>query len=109
MASVNPVLVVNTETDNHFFEIVDIASDNIPQELNGETGFHIYHVRMLTELMLREICKLSDKYSLSDEDDTFENNNILIAGPTHLSSKGKIKVYNGVRIPYEKIFETYDF
>ena len=42
-------------------------------------------------------------------EETFENNNILIAGPTHLKSGGKIKVYNGKRIPYEKIFETYDF
>ena len=42
-------------------------------------------------------------------EDAFENNNILIAGPTHLKSKGKIKVYNGKRIPYQRIFETYDF
>ena len=297
MASINSVLVLNTDADNNYLEIVDIPSDNIPDILNGESGFHIYHVRMLTELILRELNNITDKYSLSDDDimcmsiasslhdigkskipqsilnfpgklspveydivkkhtvlgyemidelsgeiekriikhakdiakyhheridatgypeglkgedipisarvvaiadsfdaltsnrsykdafsqdvaiemisngmsgvfddflvecllnvvnnndlleireqlsnanrvvvdpntlstkrillvgntgyvtkkfieDAFENNNILIAGPTHLKSKGKIKVYNGIRIPYERIFETYDF
>ena len=299
MASVNPVLVLNTECENEYLETVDISSDDIPDMLNGEKGYHIYHVRMLTELMLRELNNITDIYKLTDDDircmsiasslhdigkrkipqsilnfpgklspveydivkkhsvlgsemieelssvsdidpkivehakeiakyhheridgtgypeglkgedipicarvvaiadsfdaltsarsykdafsqdvaiemisngmsgvfdeflvecllnvvnnnelieirdqisgnnrvvvdpntlttkrilltgntgyvtekfisDAFENNNILIAGPTHLKSKGKIKVYNGMRIPYEKIFETYDF
>lgn len=68
MASINPVLVLHAEGENQAFEIVDIASDNIPEMLNGETGFHIYHVRMLTELMLRELNHVTDKYALSEED-----------------------------------------
>lgn len=68
MASVNSVLILNTEAENDFLELVDISSDNIPDVLNGESGFHIYHVRMLTELILRELNKLTDRYALSDED-----------------------------------------
>lgn len=68
MPSVNPVLVLNTEGENKCPEIMDVSSDNIPSMLNGESGFHIYHVRMLTELMLSELCRISDKYPLTDED-----------------------------------------
>ncbi len=68
MASVNSLLVLNTETDKKYLEVVDIPSDSIPEMLNGETGFHIYHVRMLTELMLRELISVTDKYALSEED-----------------------------------------
>ena len=68
MASVNPLLVINEESEGMRLEVVEIASDNIPETLNGETGFHIYHVRMLTELMLREIGNVTDKYSLTEED-----------------------------------------
>ena len=68
MPSVNPVLVLNIESENKSPEIMDVSSDNIPSMLNGESGFHIYHVRMLTELILRELCHISDKYPLTDED-----------------------------------------
>ncbi len=68
MPSVNPVLVMNTEQEKKILEIVDIASDEIPDVLNGETGFHIYHVRMLTELILHELATMTDQYALTDED-----------------------------------------
>lgn len=86
MASVNSVLVLNTDADNSFLEIVDIPSDDIPVMLNGETGFHIYHVRMLTELILHELNKLTDKYSLSDE----EIKCMSIASSLHDIGKSKI-------------------
>ena len=44
-----------------------IDENSIPETLNGESGFHIYHVRMLTELILRQLKKQGD-CSLSDED-----------------------------------------
>lgn len=48
MASVNPVLVLKTEENKNYLEIVDIAVDNIPESMNGEARIHIYHARMLT-------------------------------------------------------------
>lgn len=68
MASVNPILVLNSENGNDFLEIVEISSDSIPDTLNSESGFHIYHVRMLTELMLRELKNVTDNYDLSEDD-----------------------------------------
>ncbi len=84
MPSVNPLLVIDKE--NKSFEICDIASDSIPDELNGENGFHVYHVRMLTELILRELSNITDKYSLSDE----EIISMSIASSFHDIGKSKI-------------------
>lgn len=86
MASVNPVLVLNTEMEKGFLEIVNISSDNIPDVLNGESGFHIYHVRMLTELILHELNKVTDKYLLSDEDIKY----MSIASSLHDIGKSRI-------------------
>ena len=68
MASVNALLVLNREAEKGRLEIVDIPSDSIPEILNGESGFHVYHVRMLTELILREINNVTDKYALTEEE-----------------------------------------
>ena len=86
MASVNPVLVLNSEAENAYLEIVDIPSDDIPDMLNGEKGFHIYHVRMLTELMLRELTNITDKYPLSDDDIKY----MSIASSLHDIGKSRI-------------------
>ncbi len=86
MASINPVLVLNAEGENQVLEIVDIASDNIPEMLNGEAGFHIYHVRMLTELMLRELNHVTDKYALSEEDIQY----MSIASSLHDIGKSRV-------------------
>ena len=86
MASINPLLIMNTETENNFLEIVDISSDNIPDNLNGEMGFHIYHVRMLTELMLRELVNITDRYSLTEDDIKF----MSIASSLHDIGKSRI-------------------
>ncbi len=84
MPSVNSLLVIDAE--NKSFEIHDIASDSIPEELNGERGFHIYHVRMLTELILRELINVTDKYDLSEE----EIISMSIASSFHDIGKSKI-------------------
>ncbi len=86
MASVNPLLVLNNEDERKYLEVVDVSSDNIPEMLNGETGFHIYHVRMLTELMLRELNNVTDKYVLSEEDIRY----MSIASSLHDIGKSKI-------------------
>lgn len=86
MVSLNPVLVVNEYDGKSVLEIVSISSDNIPETLNGESGFHIYHVRMLTELMLREVNNVTGKYNLSDQDIRF----MSIASSLHDIGKSKI-------------------
>lgn len=56
---------ITDEKDSVKLEYID--DDSIPEALNGESGFHIYHVRMLTELILKQLKKQGD-CSLSDED-----------------------------------------
>ena len=90
MASVNPVLIINNEDEKQFLEIVDIASDNIPEMLNGEKGYHVYHVRMLTELILRELVTISDQFQLSDEDIR------CMAIASSLHDIGKIKIPSSI-------------
>ena len=51
----NPLLVINFENEVYNLETQYFSSDNIPDILNGESGFHIYHVRMLTELILTKL------------------------------------------------------
>ena len=53
MASQNPILVFQEENGVQTLEIQHVTDSTIPKMLNGESGFHIYHVRMLTELILR--------------------------------------------------------
>jgi len=67
MASENSVLVLRTEEDVKTLEMQSVSDSTIPEILNGESGFHIYHVRMLTELILRRLQE-EQLYSLSDED-----------------------------------------
>ncbi len=81
----NPLLVVDFENDNYNLKTEYLTSENIPDTLNGESGFHIYHVRMLTELILKELCK-DEVYSFSDE----EINYIAMASSLHDIGKSKI-------------------
>ena len=53
------------ETQSIKLEWLD--DNNIPETLNGESGFHIYHVQMLTNLILKQL-KKQGEISLSDED-----------------------------------------
>ena len=48
-------------------QLIWLDDKSIPDTLNGETGFHIYHVRILTELILQQL-KEQGASSLSDED-----------------------------------------
>lgn len=62
----NAVLRLRGEENTFTPDIMYITDDTIPEELNGESGFHIYHVRMLTELILKQLND-TDGYSLTDE------------------------------------------
>ena len=64
----NPVLVMENISGNPQIKIEYISKDTIPESLNGESGYHVYHVRMLTELILNQLVKDSDDYNLTAED-----------------------------------------
>lgn len=68
MCEKNPVLVMENISGNPQIKIEYISKDTIPESLNGESGYHVYHVRMLTELILNQLVKDSDDYNLTAED-----------------------------------------
>lgn len=63
----NTVLELKQEGDVQRLKLTAVTESSIPETLNGESGFHIYHVRMLTELLLNQL-KKQGGCSLSDED-----------------------------------------
>lgn len=85
MKAGNDVLVFNPAEDTNCVQLVTINEENIPEELNGESGFHICHVRMMTELMLRYL-RQTQVYSLSDE----QIEHIAVASTLHDVGKSKI-------------------
>ena len=82
----NAVLVMENALEDAHIKIEYIASDIIPESLNGESGYHVYHVRMLTELMLTELAKDGDDYPLTKED----IDAISIASSLHDIGKSKV-------------------
>jgi UDP-glucose 4-epimerase len=75
----------NTDTTPRL-KIEYIDNSSIPEELNGESGFHVYHVRMLTQLMLIQLQKESEDYKLSEK----EIENISIASSLHDIGKSQV-------------------
>ncbi len=61
------VLQLNRHEDGYTLSVEYITESTIPDTLNGESGFHIYHVRTLTEYILREL-KNSGRCDLTDAD-----------------------------------------
>lgn len=53
---------------------------------NGESGLHIQNVKMITELLLKQLAQLTDKYSLS------EANIALISMASAIHDVGKISI-----------------
>lgn len=83
MEGLNPVLVLDGEST---LRIEYISNDSIPGVLNGESGFHVYHVRMLTELILKQLINTGGAPFLSEED----VNAISIASSLHDIGKMRI-------------------
>lgn len=71
------------ENDNSL--MIEILS-NIVESRNGESGMHILHVRLLTELFLKKLIKMTDKYSISRKDIQ------LICTASSLHDIGKITI-----------------
>ena len=85
MNAENRVLVLNTADDSNLVQILSVTEDTIPETLNGESGFHILHVRMLTELILKEL-NYSYGHSLTDE----QIEALSIASSLHDIGKSKV-------------------
>ena len=68
MTNENSLMMLAYHDGERRFYLERMAGENVPQTLNAESGFHIYHVRMLTELILRELAARNPEYALSEED-----------------------------------------
>ena len=86
MPDKNAVLIMENTDATPRLKIEYIENSSIPEELNGESGFHVYHVRMLTQLMLIQLQKESEDYKLSQK----EIENISIASSLHDIGKSQI-------------------
>lgn len=64
----NAVLVMDWDDTVHKLHIKYIHEDQVPERFNGESGLHIYHVRMLTEELLREFSEKDNGISFSEEE-----------------------------------------
>lgn len=63
-----PILAFYTENNLNQLKIEYLSDDIAERELNGESIYHIYHVRMITELLLRELCTYKPELALPEED-----------------------------------------
>lgn len=66
MANTGYVLIYDSETNR--LKTEQVNDNSIPQLLNGESGFHVFHVRKLTELILREYVEQSGTDEITEED-----------------------------------------
>lgn len=64
----NAVLVMDGSDSVYRLHIKYIQEDQIPEYFNGESGLHIYHVRMLTEKLLREFSGRENCSLFSEEE-----------------------------------------
>lgn len=66
MTNNSSVLVFLANGEDNAVQMRTFDEKNMPKELNGESGFHIYHVRMLTKLILNQL-RETEGFSLSEE------------------------------------------
>lgn len=82
----NPILVLDTADGLNKLKIEYLTEDATEKELNGESSYHIYHVRMITELLLQELSASEDFIDFSCKDISL----IATASSTHDVGKCKI-------------------
>jgi len=63
-----PILLYDSDNNLHKLKIHYVSNDAISDTMNGESGYHIYHVSMITELLLRELSVQRPDLSLSEEE-----------------------------------------
>ncbi|MBQ4527209.1 MAG: HD domain-containing protein [Clostridia bacterium] len=86
MPEPNAVLVLKHENNADILTIEYISNNSIPETLNGESGFHVYHVRMLTELILKKYSALYPESGLTEKNIS----DISVASSLHDIGKMKI-------------------
>lgn len=64
----NYVLVMDLKDPFHKLKLEFFDEISVPAKLNGEAGAHIYHVRVLTEIILRQLAENGDAAGLSEEE-----------------------------------------
>ena len=85
MQDKNNILIFDSSEEVNTLSLVSLDENSIPEELNGESGFHIYHVCILTKLILKQLNE--DKYYSLTED---QINDISAAASLHDIGKSKI-------------------
>ena len=85
MQDKNNILIFDSSEDVNTLSLVSLDENSIPEELNGESGFHIYHVCVLAKLILKQLNE--DKYYSLTED---QINDISAAASLHDIGKSKI-------------------
>ena len=75
--------IYEKEKDNRM--MIEILS-NLVEFRNGESGLHVIHIRMLTELLLKSLMEKTDQYKISKKDIP------LICNASALHDIGKIAV-----------------
>lgn len=102
MAAGNSVLVLQIQEGIETLKMQNFTDSTIPEILNGESGFHIYNVRMMTELILRQL-REDQIYSFLDE----EVEAIVLASCLHDIGKSRIPK-SILNYPGKLSFEKYD-
>lgn len=69
--------------------MVDILS-HIVEFRNGESGMHVVHIRVLTEMFLKHLVQMTDRYQISQPDIS------LISTASALHDIGKISIPDGI-------------
>ncbi len=67
MIKENTVLHIIEKEDGYSLYAETLENGIVPELLNGESGFHVLHVRVLTELILREMQQRDASYGLTEE------------------------------------------
>ncbi len=83
-----PILVYYTENDLHKLKIKYVSEDAVTETLNGESGYHIFHVRMI-----KKVSVFGEKMILEAKTDDI-NSKIVEYAETF--SSGVLKTSNAI-------------
>lgn len=62
------MLLMENVDDTPKIRMISVEEAEIPETMNGESGFHIFHVCKLTELILCQLLEKNSSIALSEED-----------------------------------------
>ena len=73
------------EKEKNNLVMVEILS-HIVEFRNGESGLHVMHIRVITETLLKQLCRMTDRYNLTPEQIA------MISNASALHDIGKISI-----------------